>query len=1049
MTFLTSYWPPREETYRCIKTEAESPSDAVLLAAHQPTPLSIQIAQSDVKTPATEQTLLDAFLTENIPEGTLLLSITGVSGVGKSHMIRWLSAQLGRDPRAQNMHVIRIPKSSNLKTVVNLILAPLEGNPKFAKARTELQHAVSAVNPIDAAVRFAAELKLALKKKADELRSDIQSDKKAPNVRDLKNRLDHAGRLPGCFTDAALQGHFEENVLPKIIERAIKGKVEEDGVDEILPQFSVEDLQLPHDIELGKAAENVRVYYQTVLGREGGNEYGKAVGVLNSVVDSAIRNVFHLNQAMGGVTLESIVLEIRSLLMEEGKELVLLVEDFATLSGIQEILLRVCIKEAFYDGEQVRAPMRTALALTDGYLTGRETILTRAGREWVVESSFSNPEEIITRTIDLTAAYLNAARWGEEKLKKMLRETMKNPSASLTGWVPVFLDETEAPEESNIRVAFGKSSSGVPLFPFNEQAIRSLLENRLRLGGQLKFNPRAIIKQIILFLLDERDAYIKGIFPPAHLSGLTLKADIAQWLSQTNLNGTDQDRLGQLIAYWGANPENRSELGALPEEIFSVFGLPAPTKMGVESRQPLSRDTTQISPTPVSTPVHVDQTDPSPTTTPNDEIESDYIIGWRKTLESWIGGERLNQKAANTIRKVIVTQLNRAIDWNPLCMRPVEAKLSLIQLNNAMGEGGASKNKIPIGDDPQDKSGNLRRTLLAFLRHDHLGQTMSYADADEDTALIANAIDLLIPKHLKIVTENLADDVEALSTALVRQGRILGVTTKKIAGRSSISAAVFAAAPELTPCSHDPQSPKGCWRTLKESSARERSTLQELLKSKVAAYQGSGGTVYAVDVARLRIGNTDNINNLRGLELSGDQREYLSSISNRKLMGLSNLILKDLREVQNRSQHLFGENFEKNQLCSSLKALAVSAEEGAVWPSSFPHKRLAFSNRIDEFQKLAVSDVFNQLSELFQEQNQDDVDNLLHVLGKLDFQVIDAVDDFLRLIVDFTSGTENELKLEEITDEGQDIQSITKSVDNNLKGIISGFHRLCERKNTP
>ena len=1037
MTLLSSYWPTAKETNQCIKSEAETASDAVLLAAHQPTPLSFLRLKSEEKEPRSEQDILDAFLTENLPEGTLLFSITGGSGAGKSHVIRWLSAQLARDPRAQNMHVIRIPKSANLKTVVELVLAPLEGNPKYAKARTELHHAVSAVNPNDAAVRFAAELELSLVEKADAIKSEIQSDKRAPNVRQLKNQLTHALKLPGCFTDVALQAHFKGDVLPKIIKRAVAGRVDDDVAadEEMLPQFSIQDLQLPHNVDLGDAAAEVRSYYLTVLNRADGAEYVNAVEVLNSVVDSAIRNVFRLNQAMGGVTIEEIILQIRSLLMEEKKELVLLIEDFAALSGIQEILLRVCIQEAERDGQQERAPMRTALAVTDGYLASRETILSRAGGEWVVESSLPSSEEIVERTTNLIGAYLNAARWGQEKLKTMLKDTMKDPSASLTGWVPVYLDETETPEASKARKAFGENSADVPLFPFSAQAIRSLVEDKLQSGGKIEFNPRAIIKNIIRLLIDERESYSKGTFPPTKIYGRTLKADIAQWLAQSQMSISDQDRYGRLVAYWGGNPDHRNGLGGMPKEIFRVFGLPDPEALGVAVTPDLPQP-------------------PPPTTTLPPPVDRDdaYITQWEKTLEDWIAGERLDQASARTIRNVIVAQLNKAIDWNAMCMKPVEATYANIQLPNAMGEGGveggANKNKLPITHDPNDKDGNLRRTLLAFLRYDHHGQKLTYPDSDEDTALIANAIDLLIPKYLNIVSDGIAKEVLALSTALVRQGKILGLAPKKVVGRLSVNDSIFSAAPELFSYVGDESSSKGRWNNLREISARERVALQELLKSKVGAFQGAGSTAYAVDIVCLDIGDPDFASDFKDGELGGPQREYLSSISHRKLNSLSKPLLKDLRDVQIKSQNLLGDTFDKIQLCGEIKDLAISVENGRVWPDSFPHKKVAFINKIEAFQKLPVTDVLDQLSGLFKEEIQNDIESILYFLGNIDFQAIDTVDSFLHLIEDFTIGVEKELKQEERNYNGQGLQSITNDVDKALSDINSLIRSLGEGNKT-
>ena len=135
---LSRYWPTRDEVNRCIKAEAESASDAVLLAAHQPMRLLRRDEGSGVESQVSEHDLLEAFLSDDLPQGTLLMPIMGASGAGKSHLIRWLAAQLGRDPRARHMHVIRIPKSASLRGVVELVLEPLSNDDRFSDIRESL-----------------------------------------------------------------------------------------------------------------------------------------------------------------------------------------------------------------------------------------------------------------------------------------------------------------------------------------------------------------------------------------------------------------------------------------------------------------------------------------------------------------------------------------------------------------------------------------------------------------------------------------------------------------------------------------------------------------------------------------------------------------------------------------------------------------------------------------------------------------------------------------------------------------------------------------------
>jgi AAA domain len=1032
VTILSSYWPTQDQINRCIKTEAETASDAVLLAVHQETPLYVRNAGSHTKRSVKERDMLEDFLTQDLPEGTLLLAITGASGAGKSHMIRWLAAQLERDPRAKDMHVIRIPKSANLKTVVENILEPLREKERFEEARRELENAVSAVNPQDGAIRFAAELELALKEKAKNLLDTLRENPNGPDSRNLKTKLDHARKLPGYFSDTALKNHFKEKILTKIVERAVLGRAQDDLDEEMLPQFSVDDLEIPESVRLGDASREVQTYYKTVLNRSGGKGYQQAVDVLNSVVDAAIRNVFRLNQAMGGVTLEEIVLQIRELLMEEGKELVLLIEDFAALSGIQEVLLSVCIQEAVRDGKLIRAPMRTALAVTDGYLASRDTILTRAKREWVVESVLADETEIVSRTTNLVGAYLNAARWGEANLETKFHQSKDDPSIGLTKWIDVYKAELESVEEADTRKIFGQDDNKVPLFPFNREAIRLLIDDHLKEGGELQYRPRWIINYIIRDTLKLKNAYEQDAFPPPDFSSRKTRADIANWLSQSRISDLDKGRLGQAIVYWGGNPDSREKLGNLSPNLFKAFKLPAPTELGIEPLEPKSEAG------------NAPGTEPRAETEIKEPIEDPFITDWDARLERWVHGERLTQQSANQIRVAIVSALNKAIDWVALCMKPVPVKNAHIELPNALGNPQTDR-KIVIAEDATDKDATLRKTLLAFLRYEHQDQTWNYKEADEDTARIANAIDQLIPCYLKIVFAKTAEDTETLTTALARQGQLLGIAPKRISGRQSISDAVFTSSPELGNVPFEPDSPQDKWHQLRISASAVRGGLQELLTAKLGAFQGNTGhTLFAIDVARLKVSGVESFTNLDGLD--SNQREHLSSLGLVRLRTRSNALIKGLSGSSERLQKLIGTDFDKHRSSNALKELVQSAEAGRVWPSNFPLSKQAFLNRIEQFRDAPVMELQKQLSALADGAQSGEIDAVLHALGNLDFQLINETDKFLISLHSFLGELEKEVTHEEENLPGTSIQSLVGEIKTDLGGIKETLVRLGEKE---
>ena len=108
MTVLSPYWPSVSNIDTCIRTEAETLDDAVLLAVHEPGPLLVRTANGASQEAATETDLLNALMRSADDGSAVLVAITGDSGVGKSHMVRWLHAQLQRHADRERLVIVRV-----------------------------------------------------------------------------------------------------------------------------------------------------------------------------------------------------------------------------------------------------------------------------------------------------------------------------------------------------------------------------------------------------------------------------------------------------------------------------------------------------------------------------------------------------------------------------------------------------------------------------------------------------------------------------------------------------------------------------------------------------------------------------------------------------------------------------------------------------------------------------------------------------------------------------------------------------------------------------
>ena len=103
----------------CIKTDAEGADKAVLLAVHQPMQFERRVIGGHREKVETcgEGELLVWFLADE-PDGRRIVPIVGSSGIGKSHVIRWLDAQIRRQPGNDGRVILRIPKGMSLKGVL-------------------------------------------------------------------------------------------------------------------------------------------------------------------------------------------------------------------------------------------------------------------------------------------------------------------------------------------------------------------------------------------------------------------------------------------------------------------------------------------------------------------------------------------------------------------------------------------------------------------------------------------------------------------------------------------------------------------------------------------------------------------------------------------------------------------------------------------------------------------------------------------------------------------------------------------------------------------
>ncbi len=946
---LLNYWPTHEEVDKCVKSEAEALSDEVLLAVHQQFPLAYYKVGPDGKVmansraEATEDDLLRHLL-GSAPEGSLVVPITGASGVGKSHLIRILDARLRRIPEADRYLVIRIPKSASLRGVVELILAadPLQ-SPSYDVVRAEFEKALADVPLEEAVILFQAQLKIALRDHAASLEQRLRQD---PTNVVIKRQLHVSRGLPQLLGDATTERYFNKEVLPRIIHRAVEGISDESvDINATENQFTAADFNLPDSVDIGRAAVQVRDFYQKILCTMGGEGKALAADVLNDVVDPATSQLYKLNQSLGGKTLGEIIADIRRLLLsgDGNKELIILVEDFAALVGIQDTLAKILIQHGQTDGKKTGATIRSVIAVTDGYLAGKDTLATRAGREWVVESRLESENESLRRAGLLVASYINAARHGEEALKEYYRQTgLVDPKSGKEIAPPVFSDDVGDSEE--ILESFGRVS-GIPLFPFTGEAIECLVRSTLTTGSELTFNPRFIIKNVIRdVLISGRDAFSNDQFPPPGISGKPLAAEVAQWLASLGFSPELSKRYERLISIWGNNPSRRSDVGRIPKQVFAAFHL-----------QPPALD------------VHVDkriEKKKELPSTPSAEVTDrrvKKIQDYEDALERWVQeGSTLEQKVANAIRQSLEKLINQRIDWNAERCQKRDIRADRFSIPNAGGEAGLAAETIKVADSSDDPTGQLRGELLALLRFNEYEGKSDYDDADEDLARVSNLVDRLLPSALLLLRSSNIKQTKATISLLAANSRLLGLTER---GRTpgAVSSFLFGEVSEVSELYEDAPVQFRDWRALQKSAYMAREQLKQLVLETTGCFQGvSGKTAYGVDIVRLIECFADESGGDVFADIPGippSLKQELMPMRQAPVVARRNQVLKEAKKTQDFVESELGAEFDKSEIISLIKDVALKLKEAGAWKTDVIGKSpKEFENLCEVFRNSAVKE---------------------------------------------------------------------------------------------
>lgn len=613
-------WQP-DAVRQVINPFAEHMPDGLFRAVHTdwslevspPVGKSFQEITEAAWTEFAPSAFLENFLDRNRPHA--LAAILGETGSGKSHLVHWM--RLNIKPSADRM-VLVVPKSgTSLRGIVGMIIAQLPPDQQrpFLDA---LQAAGDGTQSRD------GQKQQLLNDIAQVIRDDLVAED-ADEVEQELVRL-----LPNLFQDPYIRSaHFlgDGTVIAEIVDHIFASSNSADRPD-TRRSFCDEDLQLG-GLDFAHASKQARDAIQ-VIDLDPGQYVPLAVQIVNRNLDRAVARTLSFSSDR----VEELMAQLRTYLKGQGRELVLLVEEFARLQGIDRALLQAITSH----GDDRQCRMRSAIAVTKGFFGSvAETAYMRTTHIVDMDRSAgrAHGRKVTPASLNnFVARYLNAARLGRDAIERW------NETAS-PGERPPSKCEN-CPHEGTCHAVFG-AVDGMGLYPFSETALWNAT-NRADAGMPDRLNPRVVQNDLLVEVLDnEADSIRAGSFPSFRLleklKGLKTLPLAAQTRLQ-RLNPQVYQRWEAFLELYDGSGEVRN-LDARLRAALSIPDIPD-AEVGVAALPPADRPAT-------------------PATEASVTVSREEIA-----IQEWINGGAIDGALSNTLRPLIFEALIDAIDWDML-----------------------------------------------------------------------------------------------------------------------------------------------------------------------------------------------------------------------------------------------------------------------------------------------------------------------------------------------------------------------------------------------
>lgn len=604
-------WNP-QEFKKIVHTEAEASPDDIFLAVHTDNKIKLSVYGNKSKEVSYKK-FLDEFLDGDYGNNVQAV-IEGESGSGKSHLVQWIRQHI---PKNGNKYVLNIPKTqTNLHAVLKKLIQLLPSD-KQIEYNTKLQKKdIGLNNDIERKHIFLSALA-----------NSILVDKPSEQYNEEEEYL--IPLIPNLFNDPYFRDNFFNNhpIINNIISLIFNNSDinrNSDNRQEFLK------CHLPLNAANATKAAQPTQEILDAMNDEGLLDI--ALNIINRNLDKAISRTLNFTPD----DLIELMSEIRRYLYLEDKELILLIEDFAQLQGVDTALLQVLT----VDGAGELCKIKWAMAVTTGYFEKLEdTVRTRMTFKINMDSLWDkeNTTEQDNYILNLASRYLNAVRLGSENISNWYKQYNMEEQTL----VPNACDK--CPHKNKCQNSFGNVNE-IGLYPFNKTALLTMAREADKEKTTI-FRPREFLNKVLYRNLNQ---YTVELLEMGNYPDITLLEDfstnrltVEQLHSLEKKDTLNYKRRRTLIELWS----NSNQVINLDENIHFAFNLPLLDNLESISEVVPKDINKEIASTVISKPV------------------ASPIID---AIENWGKGADLRDNEKNQLSKMLYSAIENNINWDML-----------------------------------------------------------------------------------------------------------------------------------------------------------------------------------------------------------------------------------------------------------------------------------------------------------------------------------------------------------------------------------------------